>query len=136
MVRPDCSTAARSGLSPTEAARMEARALLRVTGEMQRLTENMGALGQAAGEAVRHMIVARLDARLVKWRSQYPLYTCVVLDFVCERQPCNRTCDRTWDRRELSTADLRAEVWWHVVSDHGRSPDVADLLTEQIMEGP
>lgn len=84
----------------------------------------------------------RTSGRRARWARQYPLYTCPWHPSPVWNQAGYApvpACGRTWDRRTLSTEELRMEVWDHLTSVHmpGEAGlTVAGRVVAEILEGP
>lgn len=85
----------------------------------------------------------RNPARQAQWAAQYPVYSCPWTEAAVwsVQDPEGRIpepCGHTWDRRKISTEDLRAEVWDHMTlhlpGEHGLG--YASRIVSTIMEGP
>ena len=90
-----------------------------------------------AAQAVANTAAALYAAeREEEWDRQYPVYRCPYQ--VPDRDTIKR-CMHTWDRRKISTPELRMQVWDHYLTDHVSGEAgllIAGLATERILEGP
>lgn len=140
MVRLTKDAASEPRTSEAFGARLNAVAL-----SLEKLSENIVRTFAPALKLWAEQTRARLsgmyaDGRRALWARQYPTYTCPFTTTVWSLDGDRTvTCARTWDRTEVSTGDLRTEVWDHVTTDHMSGEAglaVASNIVRLIMERP
>lgn len=105
--------------------------------------ERLGTLALRASLLVAELTDRfRNPARQAQWAAQYPVFRCPYTHTVSWaihglREPAE-PCKHTWDRREISTAELRAEVWDHMARhvEGEAGLGYASRIVSTIMEGP
>lgn len=85
----------------------------------------------------------RNPARQAQWAAQYPLFRCPYTSAVSwaihgTTDLLAEPCGHAWDRRKISTEDLRAEVWDHMARhvEGEAGLGYASRIVSMIMEGP
>jgi hypothetical protein len=106
--------------------------------------ERLGVLALRASLALTELMdKTRNPARQAAWAAQYPLFRCPYTSAVSwavhgTESVLEKPCGHTWDRRRISTEELRAEVWdhmaRHVKGEYGLG--YASRIVATIMERP
>lgn len=85
------------------------------------LGERLGVIALRASLAITELMdKVRSPARQAQWAAQYPVFRCPYTSAVTWSVQdstvfeLSEPCAHTWDRRHLSTEELRAEVWDHM----------------------
>ncbi len=111
MVRPD----RKKSLTPEQIAALSAR-MQEAGRALESIRPALGALAEAV-----HTATGRIyrSLRRTQWAQQYPMYACPYVTVLWSVNSSDTTrCDLTWDRREISTEELRMEVFDHLTRDH------------------
>lgn len=106
--------------------------------------ERLGVLALRASLAVTELMdKVRSPARQAQWAAQYPLFRCPYTSAVTwsvqdmlDGPP--EPCGHAWDRRRISTEELRAEVWDHMARhvEGEAGLGYASRIVSTIMERP